>query len=186
MPRAAPTRSSSYDLFADEFALSCLNRLQLRNNQQMVDLADPAGALQLVGTLRQPAARADVTSLRRMLQSVLELGGEPAVSVGDRGLSYGELREAAAAVAEQFDGAERVAVWAESTLETCVAVVAAIATGAPLVPINPKLGRGELEHVLTDSKPDVVFGGPDGLDGRRRRPRRRAARPPTPATRTRR
>ena len=92
------------------------------------------------------------------------MGGDPAVSVGDRGLSYGELREAAAAVAERFDGAERVAVWAESTLETCVAVVAALGTGTPLVPINPKLGRGELEHVLTDSKPDVVFGGPDGLE----------------------
>ncbi|AXG77994.1 IucA/IucC family protein [Streptomyces paludis] len=46
-----------YDLFADEFALSCLNRLQLRNNEQMVDIADPAGALQLVGTLRNPIAR---------------------------------------------------------------------------------------------------------------------------------
>uniref|UniRef100_A0AAU2VA07 IucA/IucC family siderophore biosynthesis protein n=1 Tax=Streptomyces sp. NBC_00003 TaxID=2903608 RepID=A0AAU2VA07_9ACTN len=45
-----------YDLFAPDFALSCLNRLQLRNNQQMVDLADPAGALQLVGTLRNPIA----------------------------------------------------------------------------------------------------------------------------------
>ncbi len=99
-----------------------------------------------------------------MFPKVFEGGGEPAVSVGDRGLSYGELREAAAAVAERFDGADRVAVWAESTLETCVAVVAALATGTPLVPINPKLGRGELEHVLTDSKPDVVFGGPDGLE----------------------
>ncbi|GAA1413999.1 desferrioxamine E synthetase DesD [Streptomyces thermospinosisporus] len=45
-----------YDMFAPEFALSCLNRLQLRNNQQMVDLADPSGALQLVGTLRNPIA----------------------------------------------------------------------------------------------------------------------------------
>ncbi|WP_081236125.1 IucA/IucC family protein [Streptomyces viridosporus] len=45
-----------YDLFAPEFALSCLNRLQLRNNRQMVDLADPSGALQLVGTLRNPLA----------------------------------------------------------------------------------------------------------------------------------
>ncbi|MFI9832094.1 IucA/IucC family protein [Streptomyces sp. NPDC051913] len=45
-----------YDMFAPEFALSCLNRLQLRNNQQMVDLADPAGALQLVGNLRNPIA----------------------------------------------------------------------------------------------------------------------------------
>ncbi|WP_141205119.1 IucA/IucC family protein [Streptomyces griseorubiginosus] len=45
-----------YDLFAPEFALSCLNRLQLRNNKQMVDLADPSGALQLVGTLTNPIA----------------------------------------------------------------------------------------------------------------------------------
>ncbi|WP_393082723.1 IucA/IucC family protein [Streptomyces sp. LN704] len=45
-----------YDLFAPEFALSCLNRLQLRDNRQMVDLTDPSGALQLVGTLRNPIA----------------------------------------------------------------------------------------------------------------------------------
>ncbi|WP_323747542.1 hypothetical protein [Catenulispora rubra] len=46
-----------FDLFAPDFALSCLNRLQLRNNQQMVDLNDPSGALQLVGTLENPVAR---------------------------------------------------------------------------------------------------------------------------------
>ncbi|MFC4609525.1 IucA/IucC family protein [Streptomyces maoxianensis] len=48
---------SQYDMFADEFALSCLNRLQLRNNEQMVDLADPSGALQLMGALENPIAR---------------------------------------------------------------------------------------------------------------------------------
>ncbi|MDX2598438.1 IucA/IucC family siderophore biosynthesis protein [Streptomyces caniscabiei] len=47
---------AQYDMFAPEFALSCLNRLQLRNNKQMVDLADPAGALQLVGNLKNPIA----------------------------------------------------------------------------------------------------------------------------------
>ncbi|MEW1545787.1 IucA/IucC family protein [Streptomyces tsukubensis] len=51
-------RFAEYDLFAPEFALSCLNRLQLRNNRQMVDLADPSAALQLVGTLRNPLAAA--------------------------------------------------------------------------------------------------------------------------------
>ncbi|MFB9545271.1 IucA/IucC family protein [Micromonospora sagamiensis] len=50
-------RFARYDLFADEFALSCLNRLQLRNNEQMVDLADPSAALQLVGALANPLAR---------------------------------------------------------------------------------------------------------------------------------
>ncbi|MDX3383543.1 IucA/IucC family siderophore biosynthesis protein [Streptomyces niveiscabiei] len=49
-------RFRRYDLFAPEFARSCLNRLQLRDNRQMVDLADPAGALQLIGTLNNPVA----------------------------------------------------------------------------------------------------------------------------------
>ncbi|MFI1095254.1 IucA/IucC family protein [Streptomyces sp. NPDC020917] len=45
-----------HDLFAPRFALSCLNRLQLRDNQQMVDLADPSSALQFAGTLANPLA----------------------------------------------------------------------------------------------------------------------------------
>lgn len=45
-----------YDMFVGEFALSCLNRLQLRDNKQMVDLEDPAASLQLVGTLVNPIA----------------------------------------------------------------------------------------------------------------------------------
>ncbi|MER6529869.1 IucA/IucC family siderophore biosynthesis protein [Streptomyces sp. NPDC001508] len=49
-------RFRQYDLFAPEFALSCLNRLQLRDNRQMLDLTDPSGALQLVGTLKNPIA----------------------------------------------------------------------------------------------------------------------------------
>ncbi|MGC4977627.1 IucA/IucC family protein [Streptomyces sp. DT199] len=55
MPELAD-KFKQYDMFAPEFALSCLNRLQLRNNEQMVDLSDPSGALQLVGTLRNPIA----------------------------------------------------------------------------------------------------------------------------------
>lgn len=46
-----------YDLFAPDFALSCLNRLQLRNNQHMLDLADPSGGLQMAGRLANPLAR---------------------------------------------------------------------------------------------------------------------------------
>jgi siderophore synthetase component len=49
-------RFERYDLFAPAFALSCLNRLQLRDNRQMVDLADPSAALQLVGELPNPLA----------------------------------------------------------------------------------------------------------------------------------
>jgi siderophore synthetase component len=45
-----------YDLFAPRFARSGLNRLQLRDNRQMVDLADPSAALQFAGTLDNPLA----------------------------------------------------------------------------------------------------------------------------------
>ncbi|HET6293756.1 MAG TPA: IucA/IucC family siderophore biosynthesis protein [Kribbella sp.] len=47
---------AKYDIFAPEFALSCLNRLQLRNNQNMVDLTDVGNSLQFVGTLENPIA----------------------------------------------------------------------------------------------------------------------------------
>ncbi|TWD74786.1 siderophore synthetase component [Kribbella amoyensis] len=45
---------AKYDLFTPEFALSCLNRLQLRNNRQMVDLTDMSNSLVFVGTLANP------------------------------------------------------------------------------------------------------------------------------------
>jgi siderophore synthetase component len=44
-------------MFAPEFTRSCLNRLQLANNQQMINLADPAENLKFAGTLNNPIAR---------------------------------------------------------------------------------------------------------------------------------
>jgi siderophore synthetase component len=49
-------RTRRLDIFAATFPLSCLNRLQLRNNRQMVDLADPSSSLQLAGELENPIA----------------------------------------------------------------------------------------------------------------------------------
>jgi siderophore synthetase component len=47
---------ASYDLFREEFDHSCLNRLQLRNTLQMVDLTDQAASLMYAGTLANPIA----------------------------------------------------------------------------------------------------------------------------------
>ena len=99
-----------------------------------------------------------------LLPPVHERGDEPAVRIDGRELSYRELRESAAALAGSLRGAERVAVWAEPTLETCVTLVAATAAGVPLVPVNPKLGTAELRHVLEDSAPDLLFGAPSQLE----------------------
>ncbi len=45
-----------YDLFAPDFHLSCLNRLQLNNHKQMIDLDDPVALLQFAGRLKNPIA----------------------------------------------------------------------------------------------------------------------------------
>ncbi|ADG20641.1 IucA/IucC family protein [Paraburkholderia atlantica] len=53
---------ADYDLFAPEFLHSCLNRLQLGNNLQMVNLSDPAGNLKMAGNLQNPLAGRRVVS----------------------------------------------------------------------------------------------------------------------------
>jgi siderophore synthetase component len=45
------------DLFASEFQHSCLNRLQLRDTREMVDLSDQSESLLFAGTLQNPIAR---------------------------------------------------------------------------------------------------------------------------------
>jgi len=57
-----PDLDSRVDLRADAFAHSCLNRLQLRNTLQMVDLADQSASLMYAGTLANPVARSRVPS----------------------------------------------------------------------------------------------------------------------------
>jgi malonyl-CoA/methylmalonyl-CoA synthetase len=75
-------------------------------------------------------------------------------------LTYARLRDAAAHVAEQVAGAERVGVWALPVLETCVAVVGALLAGVAAVPINPKAGERELGHILDDSDPATILCPP--------------------------
>src|SRR6185437_14709731 len=93
-----------------------------------------------------------------------------AVRIGDRALTYAELSRAAAVMAARLAGASRVAVWAEPTLELCVAVLGALGAGVPIVPINPGLGSRELGHIVEDSAPDrlVAWAGvepPEQLAG---------------------
>ncbi|CAM3988637.1 acyl-CoA synthetase [Kibdelosporangium persicum] len=72
-------------------------------------------------------------------------------------LTYRQLAGAAGAVAAQIKGKARVAVWAAPTVQTAVAVVGALVTGIPVIPINPKIGSRELDHILADSSPDVIL-----------------------------
>jgi len=78
-----------------------------------------------------------------------------AIRFGERALTYAELAGAAAEVAATVAGAARVAVFAESRLETCVAAVGALEAGVPFTPVNPKAGERELEHILSDKDRDA-------------------------------
>ncbi|MCG8922512.1 acyl-CoA synthetase [Lentzea sp. CC55] len=91
-----------------------------------------------------------------------------ALRFGDRALTHSELAARAGALAQQLSGLPRVAVWATPTIETCVAVVAALLAGVPAVPLNPKVGERELAHIVADSAPASVLAAPgvtlpDGL-----------------------
>jgi malonyl-CoA/methylmalonyl-CoA synthetase len=84
----------------------------------------------------------------------------PALSFPERSLTYGELRAATADVAAAIAGRERVAIVAENRIETCVAVIGALAAGVPAVPLNPKSGSGELAHIVADAEPELVLTAP--------------------------
>ncbi|PCC45042.1 GNAT family N-acetyltransferase [Brevibacterium aurantiacum] len=56
-PELARGLAGDVDLRAERFAHSCLNRLQLRNTVQMVDIGNQAESLLYAGTMRNPVAR---------------------------------------------------------------------------------------------------------------------------------
>ena len=83
-----------------------------------------------------------------------------ALRFGEQSLTYSELAAAAGALAQELTPGRRIAVWATPTLETSVAVVAALLAGAPAVPLNPKVGERELAHIVSDSQPALVLAEP--------------------------
>src|SRR5512133_3160262 len=83
-----------------------------------------------------------------------------ALRFGEVELTYAQLRDAAAHVAGEVAGAERVGVWAVNAPETAVAVIGALLAGVAAVPINPKAGERELGHILEDSAPETILCAP--------------------------
>jgi malonyl-CoA/methylmalonyl-CoA synthetase len=114
-----------------------------------------------------------MAAMSALLPPLDDPGDKEAVRFGERALTYAELAAASAAAAHEVAGAARVAVFAESRLETCVAAVAALEAGVPFTPVNPKAGERELEHIVADSAPELVLTAagvelPPALSGVRR------------------
>ncbi|WP_038960203.1 IucA/IucC family C-terminal-domain containing protein, partial [Yersinia pestis] len=51
---AMAKKFKKFDLFKADFVRTCLNRLQMANNQQMIDLDDREKNLKFAGTLVNP------------------------------------------------------------------------------------------------------------------------------------
>jgi malonyl-CoA/methylmalonyl-CoA synthetase len=104
----------------------------------------------------------------RLFPALIDAPAKEALRFGEQALTYPELAAVAGTLATALRGAKRVTVWATPTLHTSVAVVAALLAGVPAVPLNPKIGERELEHILSDSAPTLVLAEhgaalPEGL-----------------------
>ena len=95
-----------------------------------------------------------------------------ALRVGAEQVTSFELAQAAAALSARLGCAgipknARVAVWTQGSIETAVALVAGAAAGYQLVPLDPKLGPLELNHIVKDAAPVIALGAdPQAIAGR--------------------
>ncbi len=85
-----------------------------------------------------------------------------AIEADDGALDYAELARAAGAHAARLEAAgiepgAHIAVWAQPSVRTLVAMVGQLLGGYVTVPLNPKLGTRELGHILRDADPSSVF-----------------------------
>jgi fatty acid CoA ligase FadD36 len=87
-----------------------------------------------------------------LLDALTQHDDAPAVVTTAEGtLSRHELLGWSAAVAADLSGCPMAAVRATPTMETVVAVTAALLAGVPIVPIPPDAGDLERDHILRDS-----------------------------------
>ncbi len=81
-----------------------------------------------------------------------------------RGFSYGEVAAAAARLAAALHAAvlpagAPVGLLLERSAEWAVAMLAALATGHPFVPMEPSLPHGRLAWYLEDARPALLLCG---------------------------
>src|SRR5665213_3200597 len=74
-----------------------------------------------------------------------------AVTMPDGSLTYRQLRNAVSSLASELRSEQPLALWATPELATVVGLFAALVSGTTIVPLNPKSGERELEHVLRDA-----------------------------------
>jgi malonyl-CoA/methylmalonyl-CoA synthetase len=109
-------------------------------------------------------------AIELMFPPLADPSDKVAIRFPGRAITYRELAGSAARLAARLAITSRVAVWATSDVETCVAVVAALAAGVAVVPIDPRSGPRQFGHIVTDSDPELLMTTPgvvlpDALSG---------------------
>ncbi len=112
-----------------------------------------------------PLGHAPAPSVLHLLHDAARSApGQPAVWFMGQHTSYGEYAGLVAGLAQRLIelGArgQRVAVVMANSLETAVALFAAQAAGAQVVPVNPLYSERELAQILDDARPRVVIADP--------------------------
>ncbi|MFI9509211.1 acyl-CoA synthetase [Nocardia sp. NPDC052566] len=88
-----------------------------------------------------------------------------AVTIDGVTLSRSDLLGAATSVAERVARADRVAILAEPTVTTVLAVVGCLIAGVTAVPVPPDSGTAEMAHILGDSGAQAWLGkAPEGSE----------------------
>lgn len=87
-----------------------------------------------------------------------ERGGGPEIAAAGESCSPAELIDRADRLADRLMPGVPVAVRASGSLDTVVAVVAALRAKAPLVPIADDSGASERTHILADSGARAILG----------------------------
>jgi malonyl-CoA/methylmalonyl-CoA synthetase len=100
---------------------------------------------------------------------------EEVLRIGDDAIGRTELDGAVGSLAAGLGAGRRIAVVAEATIESVIAILGGLTAGCEVVLLNPKSGPSERDHVLRDAAPDAVLGTAD-IDRSARAPVRVAGR----------
>ena len=109
-------------------------------------------------------------TLVHMLQAAVEERPDvTAVIYQERAITYRELGRAVAGLAQQLAragvaGGNRVVVMMPNSIEMDVALLAVMATGAQVAPVNPFFVSAELKKVLTDVDAKILLCDPSSLE----------------------
>jgi len=77
--------------------------------------------------------------------------------IGDDALTRDELDGLVGGVAAGLSAGQRIAVVTEASVDAALLLMAGLAAGCEVVPLNPKSGTSEREHILADARPERIL-----------------------------